>query len=153
MKVGIGSDIQAYIFFLYFVRENRQSAQWFSDWNMSECFLSAPYHLLSESHRLTQPWPLPPVRGSPGREGVTDPTLPSQWEVLKAWQVWVTCLAVGWSEPAVERKQVFLGPIFCLPLWTLLLSSCSQRRSLMPFLLDSSLLIQCTKKWDITTNH
>lgn len=100
-----------------------------------------------------RPWPLPPVRGSPGREGVTDPTLPSQWEVLKAWQVWVTCLAVGWSEPAVERKQVFLGPIFCLPLWTLLLSSCSQRRSLMPFLLDSSLLIQCTKKWDITTNH
>lgn len=60
------------------------------------------------------PWPgpLPLMRDILGREYVTGPTLPSQQEVFKAWQAWVTCQAVRLSEPTVERMPVSLEPYF-----------------------------------------
>lgn len=146
MKVGIRSDIQTCIFFLYSVRGNIQSAHWFSDWDMSKCCLSAPCHLLPKSHRLTQAMAVTPGQEVHQSECVTDLTRPSQREVVKAWQAWVTCPAMRLSEPAVEGKQVSSAPYFVF-LCQLHFSLPVPRgdRPVMPLLLDSSHPIQCAK--------
>lgn len=129
MKVEIGSGISDCIFFLYSVRENTQSTHCFSDWDTSQCFLVVPCHLLPISHQRAISWPLAMAITTDKEiyQVKYGPDLPSQQEVFKAWQAWVTYQALRLCEPAVEWKSVYSGPYFdflcqlyfCLPVPTL----------------------------------
>lgn len=148
MKVGLGSDIQAYIFFLYSARENIQSAYWFSDWDMSECFLSAPCHLLPERHQL--PLIMAMVRGSPDRvcDWSNSPKSARSVEGLTGLGDLSGC-EIKWT--CCGEEASLLRTLFCLPLSTSTFLFPEEIFDAIPLGLQSSDSVH--KKWDITKNH
>lgn len=81
MKVGIGSDIPGYIFFLYSVRENIVKSLVFE---LRQVLLFPICSWLSPAGEPSSgpwPWQLPLIRGYKAEYG---PALPNQEEVSKA---------------------------------------------------------------------